>query len=191
MVGVGNIDALHAPEHALRRVAPNNDVVARIIAALHPGEVGRHPGGVVAAGGVTARFLHGEGFHTHRAHLVDGLGLAAGFYDDFPDLLRGGFELHRQHDFLARRNNDVGKCTRLVADERYHERAPSHPHPRQAELAVGIGHSSGSFGRITEELHRRAGQGRLGIFVENPAPDGLGECLGEDSFSEKKRNRSV
>ena len=86
VVGVRNVDALHAVEHACRSVAAHHKVVALVVGALYARKVGRHPRGFAATARVEVGFFDAELARAHRSHLIFSLARSGGGHADFVEV---------------------------------------------------------------------------------------------------------
>ena len=86
VVGVRNVDALHAVEHARWSVAAHHKVVALVVGALYARKVGRHPRGFAATARVEVGFFDAELARAHRSHLIFSLARSGCGHADFVEV---------------------------------------------------------------------------------------------------------
>ena len=86
MVGVRNVDALHAVEHACRGVTAHHKVVALVVRTLYARKVGCHARGFAAASGIEVSLFDAELASADRSHLVFGLARSGGGHTDFVEV---------------------------------------------------------------------------------------------------------
>ena len=86
MVGVRNVDALHAVEHARRCVATHHKVVALVVGTLYARKVGRHTRRFAAAARVEVGFFDAELARAHRSHFIFSLARSGCGHADFVEV---------------------------------------------------------------------------------------------------------
>ena len=174
VVGVGQVDALHAPQHAVGAVAPHHNVVERIVCPLHAGEVARHSGRVPARSGIPVGLFDRKRPRAHRGHFIHHLALLRGRHLRRLHGHHALLQLHAQHHWTAARHDNPLQHARLVPDERHLERMSPQRHVIELESAIEVG--GRHMLRRSQHLDRRPQQRitRLGIDHRARHRGGLG-----------------
>ena len=169
VVGVGEVHAFHAPQHARGAVAAHDDVVAGIVRALDPREVARHAGRVASGSGVAVSFFDREGAGAHRRHFVHHFAVLRGRH------LRGLhgddtlLKLNAQHDWTAAGHHDPLEHAGFVANERHLQGVAAERHVFEFETSIEVGRGDKVRGR--QHLDGGAKQ-RIACFgIDNRARD--------------------
>ena len=138
VVRIREVHAFNTPKHTVRAVAPDDDVVAGVVGALHAREVAGHPRGVPARAGVAIRFFNGECPGADGCHLVHHLTRATcrdlGSLHGHDALL----QVDVQHQRAPAVEDQTIEHPRLIS----HERDPQHVAPDrhliEHEMAVCV-----------------------------------------------------
>ena len=179
VVGVGQVDTLHAPQHPAGAVATHHDVVSGIVRALDAGKVAGHARGISSRPRITVRLFHCEGPGTDGRHVVH----------DLPCLrcrdlcgLDGHhtfLKVHVEHHRPATRDHHPLKHARLVAHEGHLEGMSPQRHLVQLKAPVQI--CGRHHALHCEQLHRGPHQRVAGFSVDDAARNGGGGNLGHRS----------
>ena len=176
MVGVGNVESFHLPEHAGRRISSDDNVVPAVVSGDDAGKVGRHPGRISERTRIAFGVVHIKGPSGNECHFVVGhhfVFRAFGGYDGFVQNLNGLGEVDVEDYFFSGSDDDVRQNPGFVTDGFYLKRLASKWHIGNFEITVHIGSGSdhwsfGSYQNNGSPDHRR-----LAGFIQNAAPDGL------------------
>ncbi len=176
VVGVGDVDAFESPEHALGGIAPHDDVVAAVVAALYAGKVGSHAPGVAPAAGIAFGFFNTELTGADGSHFVAGLSASLGDDFHFAERKRSFLHFDMEDDLLAGSQDDVAEHEVFISQVGELYGVAAQGDVFEAIAPVGIaGSAYDAFRQIN--YHIDPDERELALLVGDAAPDGLGEVL--------------
>ena len=187
VIGVGNVDALHAPEHPGRTVAAHHNVVARIVRALDAGKVAGHTRGVSTRARKAVGLGHRKFPGRYSGHLVHGrTGSTCGFHLGGAHRHHRGFQREFHHGLLGRVDDDARTRGGLKPNGRDHQGVAAHRNVFKRKAPVKVGHGLDG-GAVHHQGHPSHGNGETGFGVYHRAAEGTGDLGGGGHRNQSKK----